>query len=912
MSYAVLVLGMAGSVFGDTAAYQALVQAESGLQHYYSFDGADNAARRADKKGSADFSEFGSAATPGYGAAGFDGSSDAVTVSSLTNGFQTGSVVDLDDMAVTVHVLIRPDADIEAHIFQAEDTGGRSYFAIENITTGEDLYTAVGTGSWPVPGRGVYAGNGSLQTGHWYFLAATYTIAGGTTDIVTYIADLTAGDTTLTTSPVVNGSNGTYTTASGNAFTVGSAYWDATAYQFDGAIDELAVFGGAQDTPTIQTYFDGLLSTNKAWNPNPKNTAEDIAINLTLTWRSGMDANSHDIYFGTDYDQVNGAIDPYTLPGRGNQLLGNESYTPGLPLDYSTPYFWRIDEVNGGDTVRGPIWSFDVTNSDPTTCEGMLSLGFGSTVDFDNNCNYNLADLAALASEWLSQYDMVDVSFLAGKWLDCDDPEDDNCKRPWQELARTCVDTLINFGTDTYGPVHTPMLMSIINVETLTSPQYPLGDVCPSFWCEGDYDNDIFYDACMRTEGRPCHGRLSPSGSNAWLDQPTIKAMYLCSVMTGDPTYSDAADDYLSYFMNYCRKGSGLFYWGSHSYWHAFNETYGGDGVHEILIKHPDWDNLYRLNPGAVGTEVDAIWNYHVRDHNTGNHNRHDKAGTGDFCFSGGSFAMAFSFMYNVTGQQHYLDKAKLIDDWHWQSRDPVSNVMPDHVGSNYLYAYNTSPGPYAAQLLRCYELTGDTIFRDHAVSYINTFEQYAWNEQDRNYFSQLLLDGTPVVNDPDPWHPNGYVDVWRTIMYTYEFPLIAAQSAVYAYEITGGDPNMLTTALHWAEVIERNLPPYLGRRWKNEIEATLSDVLKTEGTYAENYGRCISFFVHLYRATQDAHYLQLAEEVATEAVEKLYTNGIFKGHPAKPYYQSNDGIGFLLYALLELQEPDVHRKGAF
>ena len=53
-------------------------------------------------------------------------------------------------------------------------------------------------------------------------------------------------------------------------------------------------------------------------------------------------------------------------------------------------------------------------------------------------------------------------------------------------------------------------------------------------------------------------------------------------------------------------------------------------------------------------------------------------------------------------------------------------------------------------------------------------------------------------------------------------------------------------------------------------------------------------------------------ETLAIEAVEKLYTNGIFKGHPGKPYYQSNDGVRFLLYALLELQEPDVHRKGAF
>ena len=35
-------------------------------------------------------------------------------------------------------------------------------------------------------------------------------------------------------------------------------------------------------------------------------------------------------------------------------------------------------------------------------------------------------------------------------------------------------------------------------------------------------------------------------------------------------------------------------------------------------------------------------------------------------------------------------------------------------------------------------------------------------------------------------------------------------------------DPELLTVALHWAETIENNLPPKLGRRWKCEIEAAM------------------------------------------------------------------------------------------
>ena len=89
-----------------------------------------------------------------------------------------------------------------------------------------------------------------------------------------------------------------------------------------------------------------------------------------------------------------------------------------------------------------------------------------------------------------------------------------------------------------------------------------------------------------------------------------------------------------------------------------------------------------------------------------------------------------------------------------------------------------------------------------------------------------------------------------------------------------------------------------------------MPEVLKTGGVYAENYGRAISFYVHLYRAANDEKYLRLAEGLAREAIDKLYENGLFKGHPAKPYYEACDGVGLLLWALLELDRPRVKRCG--
>ena len=128
----------------------------------------------------------------------------------------------------------------------------------------------------------------------------------------------------------------------------------------------------------------------------------------------------------------------------------------------------------------------------------------------------------------------------------------------------------------------------------------------------------------------------------------------------------------------------------------------------------------------------------------------------------------------------------------------------------------------------------------------------------------------------------------------------------MYAYELTakqreGGDPELLEAARCWAEVIEKNLPPKVGRRWAQEITAALPEIKKTGGSYAEDYGRAISFLVHLYHATGEDRYLTLAENVARDAVDKLYAHGLFKAHPAKPYYEATQGVGILLHALLEL-----------
>jgi hypothetical protein len=86
----------------------------------------------------------------------------------------------------------------------------------------------------------------------------------------------------------------------------------------------------------------------------------------------------------------------------------------------------------------------------------------------------------------------------------------------------------------------------------------------------------------------------------------------------------------------------------------------------------------------------------------------------------------------------------------------------------------------------------------------------------------------------------------------------------------------------------------------------------QTGGAYAEDYARVISFFTHLSLDTQEPYWRELAEQVALEAIDKLYTNGLFRGHPAKPYYEATNGVGLLLQALLDLDSVSPLQEKVF
>ncbi|MHC4329926.1 MAG: hypothetical protein ACYSWW_17565, partial [Planctomycetota bacterium] len=138
----------------------------------------------------------------------------------------------------------------------------------------------------------------------------------------------------------------------------------------------IQAYNGMMDFDDFIVYGPGgRKSLPVASGPTPQNGALVEATWTTMSWRPGDFAVSHDLYIGTDFDDVkNGAEGTFVGNTSSDfQIVG----FPGFPipegLQPGTAYYWRVDEVNETDPNspwKGDIWSFSIVpktayNPDP-------------------------------------------------------------------------------------------------------------------------------------------------------------------------------------------------------------------------------------------------------------------------------------------------------------------------------------------------------------------------------------------------------------------------------------------------------------------------------------------------------------------------------------------------------------------
>ncbi|MHC4529805.1 MAG: hypothetical protein ACYS29_18185, partial [Planctomycetota bacterium] len=117
-------------------------------------------------------------------------------------------------------------------------------------------------------------------------------------------------------------------------------------------VDTVDKAGRAVDGTVWQlTTTDGKTAT-----PSPQDGATAVGVDAILDWRGGLVAASHNVYLGTDYDQVKNA----TAPAIGR--LSEKGFAPEK-LELGQTYYWRVDAINGKwseSPWTGDIWSFTV------------------------------------------------------------------------------------------------------------------------------------------------------------------------------------------------------------------------------------------------------------------------------------------------------------------------------------------------------------------------------------------------------------------------------------------------------------------------------------------------------------------------------------------------------------------------
>ena len=113
--------------------------------------------------------------------------------------------------------------------------------------------------------------------------------------------------------------------------------------------------------PQGQFYVDDVCYTSlvpeQARWPSPIPKSKGVSPDVVLTWTPGVTAASHDVYFGTVKGHI-AVADTTWGEYRGNQ--SEASYDPPETLELGRTYYWRIDEVNGPDIVKGAVFEFTV------------------------------------------------------------------------------------------------------------------------------------------------------------------------------------------------------------------------------------------------------------------------------------------------------------------------------------------------------------------------------------------------------------------------------------------------------------------------------------------------------------------------------------------------------------------------
>ncbi len=214
------------------------------------------------------------------------------------------------------------------------------------------------------------ANNTTLIMGEWQHVAVTF-VPNQTDGAIFYLDGVEA-----------QRMNSTGMAAGGGPFGIGNNRW--TQF-YEGIIDDVRVYNHILNEVEVLASMEGGEGYPFAFGPDPEDGALHEDTWITLSWKAGDFAVSHDVYLGEDLDAVSND-DTTGQTFRGNQISDFLVVGfPGFPypegLVPGTTYYWRVDEVNEADPNspwKGDVWSFSIppkTAYNPDPADGAEDIG---------------------------------------------------------------------------------------------------------------------------------------------------------------------------------------------------------------------------------------------------------------------------------------------------------------------------------------------------------------------------------------------------------------------------------------------------------------------------------------------------------------------------------------------------------
>ncbi len=220
------------------------------------------------------------------------------------------------------------------------DTGGSYRFGRNN--TGNSIH--MGLVGVTASGNPWFDGIKTVADDQWHHIAATYDGAQMQLWVDDEVDNTFAatGKISASTTRVMIGENA-----------------DATNRTVVATFDDIRIYNRALKAEELKLVAKGATDS-VATDPLPADKATDVVRDVVLSWKPGPLAGTHNVYFGTSFDDVN-SVKTSDSPLCVSKGQDANSYDPAGLLDYGVTYYWRIEEVNATDDhtpFMGSVWSF--------------------------------------------------------------------------------------------------------------------------------------------------------------------------------------------------------------------------------------------------------------------------------------------------------------------------------------------------------------------------------------------------------------------------------------------------------------------------------------------------------------------------------------------------------------------------